>query len=141
MSTVEAEQQAVSELQGQLNNFMSPSQAQILAGDIPTVPNVMSYDYLQKHNSNQYGAGKEGAMSMRQQRKNVASANIYGRRYDNARGISSAVSDSMSQPDFSIGRVAVEVPSSSGPGTAAGTDSVRPVSFNNNKMSSVKGIG
>ena len=45
----------------------------------------------------------------------------------------------MSQPDFSIGAAAAaEIYSHSGPGTAAGTDSVRPLSNTGVKMGSLK---
>ena len=59
--------------------------------------------------------------------ENLASANVFGRRGEASRVMSGAVTDSMSQPDFSMGPHQ-EVQSASGHGTAAATDSVRPQS-------------
>ena len=73
-------------------------------------------------------SGNAEMMNFKQQRKNLASAGMFGRRGEASRVISGAVTDSMSQPDFSMG-MQQEVQSVSGPGgTAAGTDSVRPMS-------------
>jgi len=63
----------------------------------------------------------------REQRKNLVSANVYGRRGDNPVVF---VTDSISQPDFGSIGCNQEAASTSGTGayTKAGTDSVRPVS-------------
>jgi hypothetical protein len=58
------------------------------------------------------------------QRKNLASANVFGRRNDV--GVIS-IGDSLSNPDFSLG-AGPEIFSASGTKTAVGTDSVRPLS-------------
>ena len=67
--------------------------------------------------------------SFRMRRKELASANVFGRGNkrvkSNAGGLSS-ITDSISQPDFSMGNPAADIQSVTGLGTAAGTDSVRP---------------
>lgn len=55
-----------------------------------------------KSNNNPYIYEERPDINFRKQRKNLASANVFGRRDKAARGIIS-VTDSMSQPDFSMG--------------------------------------
>ena len=86
---------AASEAPGKAQMMMMSASAYHFSSSSGVV-NVFSSDQLKKN----YAYG--GAAAIRHQRKNLASANIYVRRGE-AAGAFSSVTDSMSQPDFSIG--------------------------------------